>query len=292
MKKLVSSFLMLCCIAMGVAQAQTRSDIQLNFANTSNLQFSNDNMMRAGEWLTYAGEEVLPNGITGIGMPFYWGYMFPAEILTPYAGREITQVAYVDPGEPELGGTYEVYIWWGGDTAPQLEVTHQSFEVTGLSGDIEVVQLNEPVDIDGTQNIWICFYQDGSVQYPAVTMEDPGEPNARWIGVDGYGWLDMASAQGGEGRAWILWAYAEDIDAIGEFDSNVAVYPNPTQGNVNVAAPGMNQVSVFNALGQKVYDTPVSTESVTLDLSQYGAGVYMVRVAGENGVSVRRVTKM
>lgn len=292
MKRLVSSILMVCCIALGVAQAQTRSDIQLNFANTSNSQFANDQMVRAGEWLSYAGDEVQPSGLTGIGMAFYWGYMFPAALLTPYAGTQITQVAYVDPGDPQFAGNYEVHIWWGGDTAPQLEVISQRFEVTGTSGDIEVIMLDEPVDIDGTQNIWVCFYQDGSVQYPAVVMEDPGEPNARWIGVDGYGWMDMASAQGGEGYAWILWAYAEDMDAIGEFDSNVAVYPNPTHGNVNVAAPGMNHVSVLNALGQMVYDAPVSTENVTLDLSQYQAGVYMVRVAGENGVSVKRVTVM
>ena len=41
-----------------------------------------------------------------------------------------------------------------------------------------------------------------------------------------------------------------------------------------------------------VYNAPVSTESVTLDLGKYEAGVYMVRVAGENGVSVKRVTVM
>lgn len=292
MKKIVSSLLMLCCIAMGVTQAQTHSDIQLNFANTSNIPFSNDHMMRAEGWLSYAGDEVTPNGLIGIGMAFYWGYMFPSRLLTDFIGTQITQVSYVDPGDPQFAGTYEVHIWWGGDAAPQQEVMSQKFEVSGTSGNIEVIKLDEAVDIDGTQNIWVCFYQDGSVQYPAVTMEDPGEPNARWIGVDGYGWLDMASVQGGEGRAWILWAYAEDTDAIGEFDSNVAVYPNPTRDNVNVSAPGMNHVSVLNALGQMVYDANVSTESITLDLGQYEAGVYMVRVAGENGVSVRRVTVM
>ena len=292
MKKFVSSLLMLCCIAMGVAQAQTRSDIQINVANTNNIQFTNNQMMRAGEWLSYAGEEVMPESLIGIGMAFYWGYMFPAELLTPYAGTEITQVAYVDPGDAQFAGTYEFHIWVGGDTQPETEVSRLTFQVTGESGDIEVLMLDTPVKIDGNQNIWVCMYQDGSVQYPAVFMTDPGEPNARWLGVDGYGWMDMASVQGGEGMAWILWAYAEDTDAIGEFDSNVAVYPNPTNGNVTVAAPGMNHVSVLNALGQMIYDTNVNTESVTLDLCSFEAGVYMVRVASENGACVRRITKM
>ena len=290
MKKNVFSLLLTGCLAMGVAQAQTQSDIQINVANTNNIQFSNDHMVRAGEWLSYAGDEVMPESMIGIGMAFYWGYMFPSNLLTNYAGYTITQVAYVDPGDTQFAGTYEFHIWVGGDTQPETEVSRLSFQVTGESGDIEVLMLDTPVEISGTQNIWVCMYQDGSVEYPAVFMADPGEPNARWFGVDGYGWMDLASVQGGEGYAWILWAYAEDTDALGEFNSNVAVYPNPTNGNVTVAAPGMNHVSVMNALGQMVYETNVDTESVTLDLGQYQAGVYMVRVASENGVSVRRVT--
>lgn len=290
MKKVLSSILMLCCIAMGVAQAQDFSGIQVNAL--SNNSFANSNMMqvRDGEWLSYAPDGVTPGGMIGIGMAFYWGYMFPASSLMPYKGGQITQVGYVDPGDPQFAGTYELYIWAGGDSQPETEVAHQTYQVTGMSGDIEILQLDTPVTIDGDQNIWICQYQDGSVQYPAAFMTDPGEPNARWIGVDGYGFMDMATVQGGEGMAWILWAYAEGYDAIGEFDSNVAVYPNPTQGSVNVMAPGMNHVSVMNALGQVVYETSVCTESVTLDLGQYEAGIYMVCVNSDNGVSVRRVS--
>ena len=289
MKKVLSSILMLCCIAMGVAQAQDFSGIQVNALN--NNSFANtQTMLRNGEWLSYAPDGVTPGGMIGIGMAFYWGYMFPASSLMPYKGGQITQVGYVDPGDPQFAGTYELYIWAGGDSQPETEVAHQTYQVTGMSGDIEILQLDTPVTIDGDQNIWICQYQDGSVQYPAAFMTDPGEPNARWIGVDGYGFMDMATVQGGEGMAWILWAYAEGYDAIGEFDSNVAVYPNPTQGSVNVMAPGMNHVSVMNALGQVVYETSVCTESVTLDLGQYEAGIYMVCVNSDNGVSVRRVS--
>ena len=278
---------------MGVAQAQTSTDIQVNVANhqNQNLQFTNEQMVRADEWLSYVGD-AQPNNMVGIGRPFYWGYMFPAQMLTDYFGYSISKVAYFDPGYEQFAGTYELHIWWGGDLEPSLEVINQKFEVTGESSGIKEIELEQTVDIDGTQNIWVAFYQNGEVQYPAVAMDDQGEPNSRWIGLDDYGWTDMATVQGGEGRAWVLWAYAEESEAIGEFDSNVAVYPNPTQGNVTVTAPGMNQVSVFNAIGQLVYEASVGTESVTLELGQYQAGVYMVRVAGENGVSVKRVTVM
>ena len=290
MKRVLSFFLLMCCVAMGVAQAQDKNDIKVSVANMSEVHFANDQMMRNGEWLSYAPDGVIPGGLIGIGMPFYWGYMFPSSMIDEYAGSKITQVAYVDPGEEQFAGTYEFHIYLGGDYAPTKEVASQSIQVSGLSGDIEVVALDTPVTIDANENIWVCMYQDGSVLYPAVFMSDNGEPNARWIGVDGFGWMDMASVQGGEGMAWILWAFADDYNAIGEFENNVAVYPNPTTGNVTVAAPGMNHVTVLNALGQRVYDTEVSGESVNLNLAQYQAGVYMVRIASESGVCVKRVT--
>ena len=92
--------------------------------------------------------------------------------------------------------------------------------------------------------------------------------------------------------SFALWAFAHDYDAIGEFDSNVAVYPNPTTSNMTVSAPGMNHITVFNAMGQMVMDMPVSNNSQVLDISQYQAGVYMVRVASEKGNSTKRVTVM
>ena len=289
MKRFLSFFLLTCCIAIGVAQAQDKNDIKVKVAGMSDVQFSNDQMMRGGTWLSYAPDGVVPEGLIGIGMPFYWGYMFPSSTLADYAGTRITQVAYVDPGEPEFAGTYEFHIYLGGDTAPLQEVASQSIQVTGLSGDIEVVSLDIPVMIDATENLWVCMYQDGSVEYPAIFMDDPGEPNARWFSVEGYGWMDIASIQGGEGMAWILWAYAEDSDVIGEFEGNVAVYPNPTQGNLTVAAPGMNHVTVLNAIGQVVYDTDVTGGTVNLNIADNKAGVYMVRVASESGVCVKRV---
>lgn len=290
MKRFLSSLLMLCFIEMGIAQAQNCSDIQVNVADNSSIQLTNNQMMRAGEWLSYAPDGVTPGGMIGIGAAFYWGYMFPSNQLANYSGKQITQVGYVDPGDPQFAGNYEIHLYVGGDTAPETEVVNQKVVVTGTSGDIEVVKLDNPVDIDGKQNIWICMYQDGSVQYPAVYMTDLGEPNSRWIGVDGYGWMDMASVQGGQGMAWIFWAYADDVDAIGEFESHVAIYPNPTTGNLSVTAPGMKHIDVINALGQVIYNTNVSGESVSLDMSLYPAGVYMVRVEAANGVSVKRVT--
>ena len=69
-----------------------------------------------------------------------------------------------------------------------------------------------------------------------------------------------------------------------------AFYPNPTKDNVTIEATGMKHITVINSLGQVVYDVDVNADRYQLNLSQYKAGLYMVRISSENGVSVKRVT--
>ena len=136
----------------------------------------------------------------------------------------------------------------------------------------------------------MTFYNDGSIQYPAPAVADVGNPNSRWIGIDGYGWVDMASLSS-EAYSWLAWVYVDGYDWIGESNESVSVYPNPTTNNVNIVAMGINHVTVMNALGQVVYDSNADGNMTTLDMSSYQAGVYMVRVTTENGESVKLVTK-
>jgi hypothetical protein len=77
-----------------------------------------------------------------------------------------------------------------------------------------------------------------------------------------------------------------------ENDANVALFPNPTSGNVTIQAQGMSRITVVSVLGQVVYDTELNADEVTLNMGQFNAGMYMVRVYTENGVTVKRVTVM
>ena len=79
-------------------------------------------------------------------------------------------------------------------------------------------------------------------------------------------------------------------DGMNEVNSDIKMYPNPTNGNINIVAEGMNQITVLNALGQIVYDAPTDGNQMVLDLSQYCAGMYLIRINFENGVSVKRIS--
>ena len=70
--------------------------------------------------------------------------------------------------------------------------------------------------------------------------------------------------------------------------SNIRLYPNPTNGILNIEGNGEMTISVMNVLGQKVMET-TATDNATLDLSGFGAGIYMVRIESENGTKTEKV---
>lgn len=82
-----------------------------------------------------------------------------------------------------------------------------------------------------------------------------------------------------------------EVTAIEEAGMNgLMIYPNPTNGNLNVSVEAMNRITVANALGQIVFDKEVDGDNEIIDMSQYEAGVYTVRVVTDGGVAVKRVT--
>ena len=82
------------------------------------------------------------------------------------------------------------------------------------------------------------------------------------------------------------------VTGIDENSDKVALYPNPTKGNVTIEANGMSRITVVSMLGQVVFDTEVNADVYTLNMAQFNAGMYMVRVYTEEGVTVKRVTVM
>ena len=77
---------------------------------------------------------------------------------------------------------------------------------------------------------------------------------------------------------------------INEFGVKANLYPNPTDGNITIEAEGLQRLTVVNELGQVVYDAEVNNDTETLNMSQFGVGIYMVRIYTRNGMSVKRVS--
>lgn len=70
------------------------------------------------------------------------------------------------------------------------------------------------------------------------------------------------------------------------FENNFQVYPNPSQGTINIASKvslGLTEVAIYDMNGRKVFSQSVEIgNQVSLDASQLSAGVYLVKVDGGN----------
>lgn len=148
-----------------------------------------------------------------------------------------------------------------------------------------------------------CLRTGSSAYYRAysISIDDDGAATirntsfSRDIGFDGSSKFCMYSSSYGK-KVYIYKKVIGNSDASGSLTSvdeaeiNVDLYPNPTKDNVTVEAEGMNHITVFNTLGQIVYDVDMDASSCVLNLAGYKQGLYLVRVVTEYGTSVKRVT--
>lgn len=72
-------------------------------------------------------------------------------------------------------------------------------------------------------------------------------------------------------------------------EADFSIYPNPTDGEMNIAADGITQVEVFNAAGVCVFSRRCNSDCRTLNISPLAAGLYTVRVTTNLGIKTEKV---
>jgi len=183
----------------------------------------------------------------------------PAPVVCP-APENFAGECYSEDGE------FGAHLSW--DKA-EYEVTLDRFEIFRSTDavDYQMVKriVNTPsithyecIDLVETENLYyyriIAFYQNEC------------ESEAVEITVD----VDMTLA--GENLA-----------------KNVALYPNPTSGKINIFAEAMQKITVVNAMGQVLMIQDVDNDDVTIDLSAFGNGMYLINIFMEKGSVVKTV---
>jgi len=77
-----------------------------------------------------------------------------------------------------------------------------------------------------------------------------------------------------------------DVD---EYGFKAKIYPNPTNGIVTIEAESLQRLTVVNVLGQIMYDHETEGDYAQIEMSQFGAGTYLIRIQTGNGVAMKRV---
>lgn len=82
------------------------------------------------------------------------------------------------------------------------------------------------------------------------------------------------------------------IDESSSDKPEIVIYPNPTNGVLNVDFSKANNIKVMNTLGTIVYDEKVdqlSTGTKNIDLSNFANGIYLINVSNDKGSSNHKV---
>ena len=90
----------------------------------------------------------------------------------------------------------------------------------------------------------------------------------------------------------VFMTYNNDCEhsAVAEVSTNsVRLYPNPTNGILNIEAEGEMTINVMNMLGQKVMEMNATNKAI-INLNGCESGIYMVKVKTKNGEKTQKVT--
>lgn len=158
-----------------------------------------ENQISGGEWSYYDNGNFTSSIGTG-GSSFYWGIMLPPDL---WQGRYLGSVSVFDCA----AFTGKIMIYQGGETAPDSLLYSQQYTSTGSNAFIEI-PLNQLVELDESQNLWIVVNNVSSAAYPAAYTNDIGNPNSRWISLDGSDWHDITEYN--LSGTWMIRAYTTD----------------------------------------------------------------------------------
>jgi hypothetical protein len=72
--------------------------------------------------------------------------------------------------------------------------------------------------------------------------------------------------------------------------ASVEVFPNPADQSLKVEARGMTQMTVYNMLGQKVFESECNGNELNINVSSWSEGIYLIKVQMAEGIVSRRVS--
>ena len=79
-----------------------------------------------------------------------------------------------------------------------------------------------------------------------------------------------------------------------EFSEEIAIFPNPTTGQLTIdnGQLTIDNVEVFDVYGRKLFEQKAEgRKQKEIDISDFRAGIYFVRIATEQGVVIKKVIK-
>ncbi|MBR3915373.1 MAG: Omp28-related outer membrane protein [Bacteroidales bacterium] len=185
------------------------------------------------------------------------------------------------------------------------------FNLTNLSAGTynETLEFETDHDCDSIVNLTLTVHEAPIVDIEGNTTITQGESTTLTAnGADSYVWSTgettaTITVSPEETTKYSVVGTTNGCEAESEITVNVTVgvsendalnakiYPNPTQGELNVRCAGMREIIVFMPNGQTIEKINVNDDNYTLNMNDYKSGVYYLRITTENGTSIQKVLK-
>lgn len=168
-----------------------------------------------------------------------------------------------------LNGEYQ----WTGDGFGTLltwiyDADPQSFKVYRS---IDGIDYEEVATVDKTAREYFDAAEEGTYYYKVTAFRSYCESTPAWTdGGDDYIRIEVTS--------------------VGENDVNSSLFPNPANTMLCVEAEGLQQVTIFNMMGQVVYRQACDQDGVVVNTSHFAQGVYTITIKSSNGQTTQRFT--
>ena len=73
------------------------------------------------------------------------------------------------------------------------------------------------------------------------------------------------------------------INEVENSNKFIQIYPNPTNGIVNITTDGINELKIYNVLGELIYtEGKISNNELQINTSQWSKGIYTIQVYSKN----------
>ena len=181
----------------------------------------------------------------------------------------------------------------GCDSIVTLHLTIDTFEeMQAIEGDVEVDSYLTPSSVYNQPG-----FMSGSTYQWTIEPAEAGTltPNGGFVLVNwspefiGTATLKVIVSNAcGEGENAINVNVKSTFD-VKENIINAKIYPNPTSGIVNIEIAGMQRITVTNTLGQMVIDKELDANSTSLDIAQFGKGLFVICIQTKEGSCTRRI---
>ena len=136
-------------------------------------------------WLHYDNGQY-KNAIGGGNEPvIFWSIRFDSEDLIDFQETTIRKISIFDIG----AGTYQLWIYKGGDNAPRTMLHMQTMTLIG-SNVWKEVMITPNIEVPENEPVWIVVGQQG-LSRPAAVCADMDNPNGRWVSLNGVDWTDL-----------------------------------------------------------------------------------------------------